>query len=74
MRDVGDRFDMSISTFHSCMERVMNFLLSIAPSVIVWPENAVEQEEKAKDFEKVIDPGVINNHTTFINTKISTFS
>lgn len=45
---------MSKSTLHASIEKVMDFLLSIAPSVIVWPESNVEKDHLASEFEQVM--------------------
>lgn len=31
----------------------MDFLLSVAPSVIIWPESSVEKNHLAEEFEQV---------------------
>uniref|UniRef100_A0A6B0VBN9 Putative nuclease harbi1 isoform x1 n=2 Tax=Ixodes ricinus TaxID=34613 RepID=A0A6B0VBN9_IXORI len=57
IRDVAGRFNLSEGGFHNMKERVVNYLLSIAPSVIKFP---ADLDSLASDFEEVSGiPGVI---------------
>ncbi|KAK8765434.1 hypothetical protein V5799_031957 [Amblyomma americanum] len=46
MYALADHFDVSVSSVHACVERVLDFLKSISSSVIVWPNH--EQQERSK--------------------------
>lgn len=54
-RSVANCFDMSKSTLHKCHDRVMEFLLSIAPQVIHFPSTDEEKNIIANEFEAVIN-------------------
>lgn len=53
LRSVGDRFNISLSTLHVITRRVINFLLSIAPNIIRFPETEEEKNQVATEFEQV---------------------
>ncbi|KAK5648280.1 hypothetical protein RI129_003172 [Pyrocoelia pectoralis] len=53
IRDVADRFGLGQVTFHRQCERVINFLVHLAPEVIVFPRTAEEKRLIAEEFEKV---------------------
>ncbi|XP_071054143.1 putative nuclease HARBI1 [Onthophagus taurus] len=50
-RDVADRFNISISTLHQLIEKVVYFLSYKSPSVIKWP-NETEKRENEKLFKE----------------------
>lgn len=53
LRDVASRFGLSLSSQFRINDRVMDFLIYIAPSVIKMPKSVAEKESVAKDFERV---------------------
>lgn len=60
-RDVADRFGITISTLHSLITRMTNFLLLLAPNIIKYPTEA-EKEETANFFnERKGFPRIIGN-------------
>lgn len=50
-RDLSDRFDLSLFSVGSIIERVSMFLSSLSSDVIKWP-NDQKKEESAKFFGK----------------------
>ncbi|KAH8009113.1 hypothetical protein HPB51_010311 [Rhipicephalus microplus] len=54
MRDVASRFDMSDSTMYRVLQRVAQFLMTLAPSVTKFP---ADLETLTCSFEKRIDYG-----------------
>lgn len=50
IRDVAGRFNLSESCFHGMKNRVVDYLLTIAPRVIKFP---ADLEGLASDFEEV---------------------
>lgn len=61
LRSVAQRFNTSVSTMHTMVERVMNFLLEdVAPLVIKFPATEVEKLESSNSFLNIAGfPGVI---------------
>ncbi|KAJ8951202.1 hypothetical protein NQ314_007703 [Rhamnusium bicolor] len=57
-RDVGDRFNLSISSVYRIIRRLIYFLSNKAPEIIKWP-NAKEKQDIERDFRKKQFPGVI---------------
>ncbi|XP_030745146.1 putative nuclease HARBI1 [Sitophilus oryzae] len=57
-RDVGDRFDVTISTIFRIIRRVTYFLSNLSPEVITWPTQ-LEKEDIAAHFNRKGFPGVI---------------
>ncbi|XP_031358255.1 putative nuclease HARBI1 [Photinus pyralis] len=53
IRESGDRFNMSLSTFSSVQRRVMSFLLDLLPTVIRFPKTDLEKERVAAEFEQI---------------------
>jgi len=53
MRDVADRFDITISTCETILSRVMSYLLSIAKDVIKFSNNDEEKGKLAYHFSKI---------------------
>ncbi|XP_064468954.1 uncharacterized protein LOC135383427 [Ornithodoros turicata] len=47
MYSVADRFDVSESSVHMCVYRVLNFLQSISAGVICWPDQQEQERIKA---------------------------
>ncbi|XP_011880849.1 PREDICTED: putative nuclease HARBI1, partial [Vollenhovia emeryi] len=65
-RDVADRFGITISSLHSVITRVTDFILSIAPNVIKYPTQ-LEKEETANFYlEQKQFPGVIGKYKYII--------
>ncbi|XP_040354426.1 protein ALP1-like [Ixodes scapularis] len=57
IRDVAGRFNLGESTLHGMMDRVLDFILSIGPRLIKFPEDL---ERLSRDFEEVFGvPGTI---------------
>lgn len=50
-RQVSDRFNVSLSSAHRCLERVVNFLLSKKSDFIKWPSE-VEAKRNSNQFKK----------------------
>lgn len=47
-RDVADRFNITLSSLHRIIERVIYFLSNYSPQIIKWPNNEHKREsEKA---------------------------
>ncbi|KAF2895776.1 hypothetical protein ILUMI_10400 [Ignelater luminosus] len=60
MRDVAGRFGMAESTFHGCFNRVLEYLISIAPVTIKFPEIYQARLNISRKFEQIRGfPGVI---------------
>lgn len=54
LRQVGDRFDISISTCECVLEqRVMDFLYDISKDIITFPLTSEEKHALAENFKKV---------------------
>ncbi|KAF0708652.1 putative nuclease HARBI1 [Aphis craccivora] len=49
--DVASRFGLFLSSQFRINDRVMEFLIKIAPSIIKMPKSDAEKESVAKDFE-----------------------
>ncbi|KAB0804149.1 hypothetical protein PPYR_01119 [Photinus pyralis] len=59
-KDVGQRFNITESSFHRVMDRFMGFLLELGPDIIKMPKSALELEQIEKEFRKVAGfPGVV---------------
>ncbi|KAJ8947083.1 hypothetical protein NQ314_008693 [Rhamnusium bicolor] len=58
LRDVADRFDISVSTLHNIVDNVAKFLSNKANEVIVWP-SPVECRRICEEFTQMGFPGVI---------------
>jgi transposase len=43
-RQVADRFDVTLSSAHRCVRRVLTFVLSIKKQVIKWPSDDEEAQ------------------------------
>lgn len=50
-REMADRFNISLSSAHRVLTRVVNFILSLAGEYIRWP-NSTEAEETSNYFRK----------------------
>ncbi|XP_066596552.1 putative nuclease HARBI1 [Prorops nasuta] len=60
IRDVAARFDMAESTFHFYSNNIMDFLNSIARSVITFPQTLTEKTNVAREFQSINGfPGII---------------
>ncbi|XP_050042541.1 uncharacterized protein [Dermacentor andersoni] len=46
MYSIADRFDVTESSVHACIERVLNLLHSMSEEVIAWPDQ--QQQERSK--------------------------
>jgi len=53
MKDVTERFGVGESTFFRIMNRVMDYLLSIAAEIIIFPITDDDEKSAAKNFYKV---------------------
>ncbi|XP_050056248.1 putative nuclease HARBI1 [Aphis gossypii] len=53
LRDVASRFGLSLSSQFRINDRVMEFLIKIAPSIIKMPKSDAEKESVAKDFKMI---------------------
>uniref|UniRef100_A0A1I8P617 DDE Tnp4 domain-containing protein n=1 Tax=Stomoxys calcitrans TaxID=35570 RepID=A0A1I8P617_STOCA len=54
LREVSNLFDLSLSTTHSCINKVLDFLVNdVAPQVIKFPSTNEDKEYVAKEFEKI---------------------
>lgn len=55
MNSLADRFDITqlhithytVSTVHSCVERMLDFLNSVSAQVIAWPDRREQERSKA---------------------------
>lgn len=47
MYSLADRFDIAVSTVHSCVERMLDFLNSVSAEVIAWPDRQEQERSKA---------------------------
>ncbi|XP_049268883.1 uncharacterized protein LOC125757374 [Rhipicephalus sanguineus] len=57
MRDVADRFDLAENTVHRALQRVADYLCTLAPTVLTFTRDL---EKLSRDFEKVSGvPGVV---------------
>lgn len=65
-RDVADRFGITISTLYNIINRVTDFIMSLAPNIIKYPNLAEKQETAAFFEEKKGFPNIIGNIFTFI--------
>ncbi|KAI4466410.1 dde superfamily endonuclease [Holotrichia oblita] len=60
LRDVSQRFGIGLSTLYRSIEKVMEFLIFIAPKVIRFPKTMEEKEKLSSEFYKLAGfPGVI---------------
>lgn len=50
-REVSDRFGVSLSTAHSCLNRMLEFLISMKNKYIAWP-NQEEKQNNSQVFAK----------------------
>lgn len=55
IKSVAERFDMQVGTVHNILTRVVNFLISLAPTVIRFPATEQEREENARKFRNICD-------------------
>lgn len=53
MRDVAERFGVGESTFFRIMNRVIDYLLSIATEIIKFPITDDDKKSAAENFYKV---------------------
>lgn len=53
LRQVGDRFDVSISTCECVLKRVMNYLYDISKQIIIFPFTSEDKQALAERFKKV---------------------
>lgn len=53
LRDVANRFGISLSSQFRVNDRVMNFLIKIAPNIIKMSKSDAEKESVVKEFEMV---------------------
>ncbi|XP_031335329.1 putative nuclease HARBI1 [Photinus pyralis] len=60
LRDVSQRFGVGIASLHRQCDRVMEFLVSIAPQIITFPTGDLQKLSMAKEFEKVSLPVFLN--------------
>lgn len=58
-RDLADRFDLSLSTVCLMINRTTEFLSSMAPKVIVWPDNDMQKQTTEHFIKKKKLSGVI---------------
>lgn len=58
-RDVGDRFNLALSTVHEIIKRITTFISNMAESVIIWPNNSGKAATAAYFYQKKGFPGVI---------------
>lgn len=65
-RDVADRFGITISTLYNIINRVTDFIMSLAPNIIKYPTLTEKQETATFFEEKKGFPNIIGNIVTFI--------
>lgn len=53
VRDVSQRFDMTESSFHRVMDRMINFFMDLGPVMIRMPKTIDEKANFQKEFKKV---------------------
>lgn len=53
IQSVAHKFDMTESSFYQVSDRVMDFLLSLAPTIIAMPKSNLEKESMANEFKNV---------------------
>ncbi len=53
MREVANLFGMVESTIYVCSQRVMSFLMDIAPSIIRFPVTQQEKQQAEEEFRQV---------------------
>lgn len=57
-RDVADRFNITLSSLHRVIQRVVIFLSNLSPQIITWPTEVekrnIEQHFREKGFPDVI--------------------
>lgn len=58
---MAQRFGIAVSTLHVILERVMTFLLELAPSVIRMPATGEEKDFISTEFMKVLNCVYHNN-------------
>lgn len=65
-RDVADRFGITISTLHSIITRITDFLLFLAPNIIKYP--TFEEKEATANFynQKKGFPHIIGKTFMFV--------
>lgn len=51
MREISTIFNMGESTFENCLERVLEFFILIAPTIIRFPRTENEKFEKASQLQ-----------------------
>lgn len=68
-RDVGDRFDITISSVSRIINRITMFLSNLSPTIITWPneneKQIIEEHFRGKGFHNVI--GAIDGSHTRID-------
>ncbi|KAH9365796.1 hypothetical protein HPB48_000046 [Haemaphysalis longicornis] len=60
MYSLADRFDIAVSTVHSCVERMLDFLNSLSAEMITWPDRQEQECSKAGFLAKSDDKGPQN--------------
>lgn len=60
MYALADRFDISVSSVHACIERVLDFFNKISASVIAWPNQQQQERSKAGFLAKAGGKGPCN--------------
>ncbi|KAK4886311.1 hypothetical protein RN001_002582 [Aquatica leii] len=53
MRDVAGRFGMAESTFHTCLKRILDYLIDIAPTFVSFPTSQEGKLHISRKFEDV---------------------
>jgi len=61
-RDVADRFGITLSALFDIITRVANFLISIAPTVIKYPNSNEKKQTSEYFFQTKKIPKVIGKH------------
>ncbi|KAM7313294.1 protein ALP1-like [Ixodes scapularis] len=57
MYQIADRFDITESSVHLCIERVLNFLNSISAQIITWPDQERRRRSQAGFLRKTKGKG-----------------
>ncbi|XP_072140969.1 uncharacterized protein [Dermacentor andersoni] len=60
MYSLADRFDLAVSTVHSCVVRMLDFLNSVSEEVIAWPGRQEQERSKASFLAKTGGKGPQN--------------
>ncbi|XP_037529355.1 uncharacterized protein LOC119406695 [Rhipicephalus sanguineus] len=57
MYSIADRFDVTESSVHACIDRVLNLLQSLSEEVITWPDQQQQERIKAGFLAKSVGKG-----------------